>query len=273
MDVIDAVGSISGNVILALVSVAIIFGLFSLVLYQARVIVSLLRRLVRGFASQGASSSDSNAARKGISEDAQTDSSRQGSDSTTVDDLVQRLRSGDRSQASAVPDDVQYEVLSDILRRYHSQSLEQSKVSFLASLVFASLGFLIIASAIFTIQRDRALGQQSAAVIPILAGAIIDLVASLFFVQSRRAQLQSQQFFDRLRHDRKLEKSLELAANISDPEVQSKLQALLALHLAEVETANAQPSSIFGTSDTTSIEALQRDQGVAEERKPRQSSS
>jgi uncharacterized membrane-anchored protein YhcB (DUF1043 family) len=130
-------------------------------------------------------------------------------------------------------DETQYE----ILRKYHAQGLAQSRASFWFSLAFASLGFIIIATAVLTIDRSASLGQQSAAVISLISGTIIDAVAGLFFVQSSRAQRVMQEFFDKLRTDRKLEESLKLVDKIADPELQGKLQVLLALNFAEVNSS------------------------------------
>ena len=88
-----------------------------------------------------------------------------------------------------------------------------------------------------TIDRNVGLSQQSAAVISLLAGTIIDAVAGLFFVQSGRAQRVMQEFFEKLRTDRKLDESLALAERVTDPELQGKLQVLLAPNFADVEAS------------------------------------
>jgi hypothetical protein len=130
-------------------------------------------------------------------------------------------------------DETQYE----ILRKYHGQGLAQSRASFWFSLAFASLGFIIIATAVLTIDRSASLSQQSAAVISLISGTIIDAVAGLFFVQSSRAQQVMQEFFDKLRTDRKLEESLKLVDKVADPELQGRLQVLLALNFADVKAS------------------------------------
>jgi hypothetical protein len=112
-------------------------------------------------------------------------------------------------------------------------------------LIFASLGFLVIATALLTINRGLTFTQQSASIISLLAGTIIEAVASLFFVQSRRAQQVMQEFFDRLRKDRSLEESLKLTDKVADPELQGKLQALLAVKLADVNAADSILSAVL----------------------------
>jgi uncharacterized membrane-anchored protein YhcB (DUF1043 family) len=138
-------------------------------------------------------------------------------------------------------DETQFE----IVRKYHAQGLAQSRASFWFSLGFASLGFFIIATAVLTIDRNADLSQQSAAVISLLAGTIIDAVAGLFFVQSGRAQRVMQEFFEKLRTDRRLEESLTLVDHITDPELQGKLQVLLSLNFADVKPSNEILSAVL----------------------------
>jgi hypothetical protein len=156
-------------------------------------------------------------------------------------------------------EETQYE----ILRKYHHQGLSQSRVSFWFSLAFASLGFLLIATATLTVDRDKALSQQSAAVIALLSGTVVDLVAGLFFAQSRRAQRVMQEFFDSLRKDRKLEESLKLADKVEDKDLQSKVQAQLALHFAEINHSDALLSALLGLH-LPAIEPLVRPVNAAE---------
>lgn len=53
------------------------------------------------------------------------------------------------------------------------------------------------------------------------------------------------QFFDKLRTDRSLDESLNLSHDISDPLVQSRLQALLALDFAEVKLTDGILSAVL----------------------------
>jgi len=162
-------------------------------------------------------------------------------------------------------EETQYE----IVRKYHHQGLAQSRVSFWFSLIFASLGFLIIATAIFTINGDKGLTQQSASIISLLAGTIIDAVAGLFFVQSRRAQRVMQEFFDRLRKDRKLEESLQLTDKIADSELKGKLQAMLALNFAEVETTDSLLSAVLRATIPNKKEMPAEEQPISPADEPR----
>jgi hypothetical protein len=75
---------------------------------------------------------------------------------------------------------------------------------------------------------------QAANVVTLVAGAIVEAVSALFFVQTNRARVLMVDFFDRLRTDRKLREALSLAVEVGDPRLQSRLQTLLALTLAEV---------------------------------------
>lgn len=128
----------------------------------------------------------------------------------------------------------------DLLRKYHAETLSQSKISFLVSLLFASLGFVIIGSAVFSTQQDKAVGEQSRAWIALVASLIVESVSALFFVQARRAQDQLLGFFDRLRSDRRLEESLGLISSIEDDQLKGRIQASVALMLL----SDSAPTSI-----------------------------
>ena len=91
------------------------------------------------------------------------------------------------------------------MREYHAQGLSQSRVSFWFSLVFASLGFAIIALSvgIFLQRVDNPnvgwLETAGKPVFTLVAGTVIDAVSALFFVQSNKARQLMTEFFDKLR--------------------------------------------------------------------------
>lgn len=87
-------------------------------------------------------------------------------------------------------------------------------------------------------------GQGALAILGVIAGAVIDAVAALFFVQSNRARELMVQFFDRLRRDRKLDEALGLAQDVPDAAIKSSLLRELALLLAtEAPPPSEHPSS------------------------------
>ena len=63
------------------------------------------------------------------------------------------------------------------LAKYYAQVLAQSKTSFWFSLIFASIGFLVIVFAVFS-YTSSTLGTS---VVQLSAGVVIDAVAALFF--------------------------------------------------------------------------------------------
>ncbi len=111
---------------------------------------------------------------------------------------------------------------------YHQQSISQCRISFWFSLVFATLGFLIIATSVFTYSEESGY-------LGIVAGAIVDVVAALFFVQSNKARQLMSDFFDKLRQDRKLEESLKLCESIDDPFFRNSLKLKLSLYFSGLE--------------------------------------
>jgi hypothetical protein len=147
-----------------------------------------------------------------------------------AEDIRRRVDDDLAKQAGGAVEDREFA----LLREYHAQGLAQSKVSFRVSLVFAGLGFLIILVAVLNaIAREEASTGEAASVVPLIAGAVNEAVAALFFVQSNRARETMERFFDRLRVDRNLRDARDLAARIPEAEVASRVQALLALNLAD----------------------------------------
>lgn len=136
-----------------------------------------------------------------------------------------------------------------LMREYHAQGLSQSRVSFWFSLVFASLGFAIIAlSIVLFIQNDQdgAMLQKTAKpAFTLVAGTIIDSVAALFFVQSNKARQLMVDFFDKLRVDRKLDEALSLLSTIDDPLISSKARSIVALNFADVPLEASTLASMF----------------------------
>jgi hypothetical protein len=129
------------------------------------------------------------------------------------------------------------------LARYYAQVLAQAKISFWFSLVFASLGFLVIVSSAL-MYADSRLGSTVAS---FTAGVIMDAVAALFFVQSRNAQTSMSQFFDKLRRDRQQAESRKLLEDVSNDAAKDALRIQLALHYAEVEGSKEIAKSIVDT--------------------------
>ncbi|HEX6902134.1 MAG TPA: hypothetical protein VF789_20630 [Thermoanaerobaculia bacterium] len=157
-----------------------------------------------------------------------------------LDIEIERIRRRTQKAAEILPTDKQFV----LLREYHAQGLAQSKISFWFSLVFASLGFSVIISAIITMDRSISLAQQDTTWLTLIAGTVIDAVAALFFVQSNKARQLMVDFFDRLRNDRKLEEALSLASQLRDPILSSRLGVVLSLYLADTRPSDALLTSI-----------------------------
>ena len=79
-------------------------------------------------------------------------------------------------------------------------------------------------------------GYAGTAIIKIFAGLIIDAVAALFFVQSRRAQEAMGVFFEKLRTDRQFIEGRRMCEEISNPAIKDKLKTILILHYSGLES-------------------------------------
>ncbi len=136
-------------------------------------------------------------------------------------------------QSVAGKTDTPFEV--EQLTNYYSQILSQSKISFWFSLVFASLGFVVIVIAAFFYTT----ASSGTTIAQFVAGAIMEAVSSLFFVQSKNAQRSMAEFFDKLRSDRLHLESRKLCDDIKDGQAQDALKLHLSLHYAGVTNADA----------------------------------
>lgn len=132
------------------------------------------------------------------------------------------------------------------LASYYSQVLTQSKISFWFSLVFASIGFLIIVLAAFLYSKM----DTGSAIARFIAGGVIDAIAALFFVQSNRAHASMADFFEKLRRDRHHFEARKLCESIESASARDALRIRLALHYAEVASSDAIAESIIGLSST-----------------------
>jgi hypothetical protein len=119
------------------------------------------------------------------------------------------------------------------LALYYGQTLAQSKISFWFSLIFASLGFVVIIVAVF-LYTGASAGATAA---QFAAGVIMDSVAALFFVQSRNAQKSMGEFFDKLRRDRQELESRKLCESLESATARDALRIELSLHYAQVENS------------------------------------
>jgi predicted PurR-regulated permease PerM len=144
-------------------------------------------------------------------------------------------------QKITAPDSDRVPFETEQLANYYAQVLGQSKVSFWFSLVFASIGFLIIVLAAFM----HADADSGSTIARFVAGGIVDAVAALFFVQSKRAQESMAEFFDKLRRDRNHLEARKLCESLDTPEAKDALRVRLALHYAEVASADAISESIM----------------------------
>lgn len=125
----------------------------------------------------------------------------------------------------------------DKLLEYYTQALNQSKTSFWFSLIFASLGFCIIASSPFLYKDGGGLDVT----MKLISGTIVTSVSSLFFIQSKRAQQAMITFFDKLRLDRLAVEAKTICNEIQNPDLKDKSKTILVLHNSGLDTSMLLP--------------------------------
>ncbi len=133
-----------------------------------------------------------------------------------------------------------------ILREMYTQGLAQARNSFRVSIAFAVIGALVLLGGIgLAIWNAPSTGDRYASIVATTAGIVINLTASLFFVQSNRARRSMTEQAVLLREeslsDRRLNAARELAAAISDEPKRNDVRARLALAIlpAEIEGATS----------------------------------
>ncbi|RSM49990.1 hypothetical protein DMB66_43905 [Actinoplanes sp. ATCC 53533] len=139
-----------------------------------------------------------------------------------------------------------------ILREIYTQGLGQARRSFTVSLIFASLGALVLLSGIgLAIRNAETSGEQYASIVTGAVGVVINLTSSLFFVQSNRARRnmaeQGMMLREESREDRRLNAARELVAAIDDAALRSEVRAELARKLLNIGEASAASESQDGT--------------------------
>jgi hypothetical protein len=121
-----------------------------------------------------------------------------------------------------------------LMEKYHAQGLAQSSISFWFGLLLAALGFAVILGAIALAVNSRAaFNQQGRATITLIAGTITEAVSILFFNQSNKARELMKDFFDKLRSDERMKEAMKLTKEISEINLRSGVQAVLALRFVD----------------------------------------
>jgi len=143
----------------------------------------------------------------------------------------------DEQQKESTVEEIPFEAQK--LNDYYSQVLTQSKVSFWFSLLFASIGFAVIIIAAFSINN----GYSN--LFAIISGSIIEAVSSLFFVLSKQAQKSMNDFFEKLRLDRKHADSRQMCEEIKDEKIRDAIKVQLILHYANLPNSSSVADTIL----------------------------
>lgn len=117
------------------------------------------------------------------------------------------------------------------LAGYYAQVLAQSKIAFWFSLIFATIGFFIIIIAALNYKSETA----GISITSAIAGIVMDLIAALFFNQSRNAHKLMITFFDKLRSDRSQVEASRLCECIADEAARDALRIQLSLYYSGVD--------------------------------------
>jgi hypothetical protein len=128
-----------------------------------------------------------------------------------------------------------------ILREIYTQGLAQAKISFRVSIVFASIGSLLLLLGIgLAIFYAGAGGDQYASIVAGTAGVVTNLTSGVFFVHSNRARAnmgkQGVMMREESQEDRRLNAARELVGAISDVALRDQVRATLSRTLLNAPT-------------------------------------
>jgi len=159
-------------------------------------------------------------------------------DKSTI--YIQPRESGDGEGASSTAALLDSDPQATMLTQIYSHGLAQAKVSFFVSIVFGMLGSAVLLAGVgLAIMHAESNGNRYAAIVTQTSGAVIDLLAGVFFMQSNRTRRdmgsQGVMLRDDSRFDRRLKAASILSDNIKDAPLRNQVRAQMALQLVGVQ--------------------------------------
>ena len=151
------------------------------------------------------------------------------------------------------------ELVEDLVNSYHHQALSQARVQFWFSVVAATVGFGYILFAAGQVDSASLAGY-----IKILPGAIIDVVAALFFRQAEKTRERATELYDRLRQDRQSLRAEAIVSSIEDMTIRSAVKAQIALHMAGLQPKEIDLPTFLNNPIIRKREAQPEDPGAKE---------
>lgn len=131
------------------------------------------------------------------------------------------------SRARTLENPVPLSAVEGLVHDYHRQALSQAKIQFWFSITAATIGFIWILFAASNINQTNLISY-----LEIAPGAVIDIVAYLFFRQAEATRERATALYDRLRKDNLQSKAIKLVDSIENQQIKSVVKAQLSLHMA-----------------------------------------
>jgi len=139
-------------------------------------------------------------------------------------------------EASSTDRLLESDAQESMLNRIYTHGLQQARISFFVSLGFAAFGsaILLIGVWLAIIHADTN-GSRYGAIVTQTSGAVINILAGVFFLQSNRTRRdmgsQGVMLRDDSRFDRRLKAATVLSDNISEERLRNTVRAQIALQL------------------------------------------
>lgn len=103
----------------------------------------------------------------------------------------------------------------------YRQTREQAQGWYISSLIAAFLGFLLVVAGVITV----IFGQTTAGLITTISGIVPEVVAGLFFMQSKQANERVDVIQEKLTAAREIFSAIEIVNTIGDAQERDKLKA------------------------------------------------
>lgn len=121
------------------------------------------------------------------------------------------------------------------LENIYAETREQAQGWFRFSLIAAGAGLILVGAGLVVVL----LGQQTIGLITALSSVIPNLIAGLFFLQSKAANERVDAIQEKLSENRQLQTAIDVTNTINDKKARDKLKAEIARKVMRSSTAKA----------------------------------
>ncbi len=132
-----------------------------------------------------------------------------------------------------------------LIVKFYEQNLLQHRMTFISTLIIASLGFIAILVGLLLIFSQKYTGDRNIAYMTTAGGLIAELISALFFTQNRQVMKQLRENHQDLQKGLDIENAISLAENLPEEDKNIEMKKIIDLLLQRVTTETpTQPNSV-----------------------------